>query len=186
MLHNKAKNGIIQYYFYYRVWFEKSLGSGDPIILYLHGNTGSRAREHRLGLYRVLQKLNYHVICFDYRGLNEKTKSLALFSGTLDQIEFLNLGYADSSPVMPTKTGVVTDALSVYEYVKKHSKNSTVIVYGHSLGTAVSCEAVSILCGGNNAPNALILESPFNNIHEEVRLKKFFYRQPDYNFMFLS
>ena len=49
-------------------WFEDSLSNGQPIILYLHGNTGSRAREHRIELYKVLQKLNYHVICFDYRG----------------------------------------------------------------------------------------------------------------------
>ena len=50
-------------------WFENSLSHGQPIILYLHGNTGSRAREHRIELYKVLQKLNYHVICFDYRGI---------------------------------------------------------------------------------------------------------------------
>ena len=49
-------------------WFEKSLSDGRPIILYLHGNTGSRAREHRVELYKILQNLNYHVICFDYRG----------------------------------------------------------------------------------------------------------------------
>jgi abhydrolase domain-containing protein 12 len=69
---------------------------------------------------------------------------------------------------MPTKTGVVTDALGVFDHVKKHSKNSSVVVYGHSLGTAVSCEAVNILCNTNKPPDALILESPFNNIHEEV------------------
>lgn len=61
-------------------WFEKSLSGGQPIILYLHGNTGSRAREHRVELYKILQHLNYHVICFDYRG------------------------YADSSPITPSKT----------------------------------------------------------------------------------
>ena len=49
-------------------WFENSLSNGQPIILYLHGNTGSRAREHRVELYKILQNLNYHVICFDYRG----------------------------------------------------------------------------------------------------------------------
>ena len=51
-------------------WFETSLSNSPaPIVLYLHGNTGSRAREHRIELYKVLQKLNYHVICFDYRGI---------------------------------------------------------------------------------------------------------------------
>ena len=55
-------------------WFETSLSNSPaPIVLYLHGNTGSRAREHRIELYKVLQKLNYHVICFDIRGMFSKT-----------------------------------------------------------------------------------------------------------------
>jgi len=126
-------------------WFEASLSRGQPIVLYLHGNTGSRAREHRIELYKVLQKLNYHVICFDYRG------------------------YADSSPITPSKTGVVQDALKVYEYTKSLAKETPIIVYGHSLGTAVSTEAVARLCEQGDPPNALILESPFNNIHDEIR-----------------
>ena len=74
-----------------------------PIVLYLHGNTGSRAREHRIELYKVLQNLNYHIVCFDYRG------------------------YADSSPIVPSKTGVVEDTLKVYDYVKSHAKNTPII-----------------------------------------------------------
>lgn len=126
-------------------WFEQTLSSGKPIILYLHGNTGSRAREHRLELYKILQKLNYHIICFDYRG------------------------YADSSPITPSKTGVVQDALKVYEYTKEFAKQSPIIVYGHSLGTAVSIEAVARLCDEGEPPKALILESPFNSIHDEIK-----------------
>jgi len=127
-------------------WFETSLSNGPaPIVLYLHGNTGSRAREHRIELYKVLQKLNYHVICFDYRG------------------------YADSSPITPSKTGVVQDALKVYEYAKSLAKETPIIVYGHSLGTAVSTEAVAQLCEQGDPPKALILESPFNNIHDEIK-----------------
>ena len=55
----------------------------------------SRAREHRVEMYRVLRaRLGCHVVCFDYRG------------------------YADSSQeVMPTKRGVVTDGHRVYEHV---------------------------------------------------------------------
>ncbi len=51
-----------------KAWFDDSLGRGQPIVFYAHGNTGSRAREHRIELYKVLQKLNYHIVCFDYRG----------------------------------------------------------------------------------------------------------------------
>lgn len=39
-----------------------------PVILYLHGNTSSRATAHRIELYSVLRKMDYHVVAFDYRG----------------------------------------------------------------------------------------------------------------------
>ncbi len=68
----------------------------------------------------------------------------------------------------PSKTGVVQDALQVYDYVKQRAKDSPIIVYGHSLGTAVSTEAVAQLCESGNPPMGLILESPFNNIHDEI------------------
>jgi len=48
-------------------WFENSLSDGLPIILYMHGNSASRAAPHRVELYDVLRSLNYHVIAFDYR-----------------------------------------------------------------------------------------------------------------------
>lgn len=40
----------------------------QPIFLYMHGNSGNRASSHRLELYKLFQNLDYHVICFDYRG----------------------------------------------------------------------------------------------------------------------
>jgi len=139
-----------------RAWFESQLSDGSPIVIYLHGNTGSRAREHRLHLYEVLQQLNYHVIAFDYRG------------------------YADSSPTVPTKTAVVHDAHKVYEHVAGLAgEQAQIVIYGHSLGTAVSCQFVAELCrqnrqngtkGAGIMPRALVLESPFNNIHDEIKL----------------
>ena len=83
------------------------------VILYLHGNTAHRAGEHRKELYqvhsyalsviainhhfplsKVLRKMNFHVVAFDYRG------------------------YADSSKhIAPTETGVVRDARAVYDWL---------------------------------------------------------------------
>ena len=48
-------------------YFESRLASGAPIIFYNHGNSGSRAGPHRVELYKVLRKIGYHVVCFDYR-----------------------------------------------------------------------------------------------------------------------
>ena len=94
-------------------------------------------------------------------------------------------GYADSSPTVPTKTGVVHDAHKVYEYVKSLTgPDAPIVIYGHSLGTAVSTQFVSEVCQaaassgdgtgaaiGDNSmlPKALILESPFNNIQDEIK-----------------
>lgn len=47
---------------------ESSFVLGYPIVLYLHGNSGSRATDHRVELYQLLQSFNYNVITLDYRG----------------------------------------------------------------------------------------------------------------------
>lgn len=55
----------------YTQWFEKSLGDSRPVVLYLHGNAGTRAVPHRVELYDILRKMDYHIIAFDYRGKME-------------------------------------------------------------------------------------------------------------------
>lgn len=96
-------------------WEDSMRKSGKHVVIYFHGNTGSRAVHHRMELYLLLQQLDYHVISFDYRG------------------------YADSTQVPPAETGVVTDGLAVYKYVQSvlASANSdvNVFIWGHSLGT---------------------------------------------------
>jgi len=138
-------------------WYEDQLqGDGVSIVLYLHGNTAHRAGAHRMELYKVLRGqndpsdnsplLNYHVVTMDYRG------------------------YADSTQVAPNETGVVNDAKTVYLWLmSKLGNNSRVIVWGHSLGTAVSSHLVADLCVEGRRPCGLVLESPFNNIFDEVR-----------------
>jgi len=126
--------------------FEEQLSDGRPIILYLHGNSAHRAGPHRVELYQVLRAMDYHVICCDYRG------------------------YADSSQVPPNETGVVTDARAVYDWVaSKIGDSSKLIVWGHSLGTGVASHMVADLCLAGIPPSGLVLESPFNNIFDEVR-----------------
>lgn len=43
-------------------------------------------------------------------------------------------GFGDSAGE-PTEPGLTTDALCIYHWVKAHSGNSLVIIWGHSLGT---------------------------------------------------
>lgn len=107
----------------------------DPIVLYLHGNTGTRANGHRVDLYKTLRRLGYHVIAMDYRG------------------------FADSSDISPTEGGCVSDALAMYRYIKNLT-NSPVFVYGHSLGDVINllgpkspCLNCPISCRNWNRPS---------------------------------
>jgi len=126
-------------------WWDNQLSDGRTVILYLHGNTAHRAGEHRKELYQVLRGMDFHVVAFDYRG------------------------YADSSThIAPTETGVVRDAIAVYEWLTSRTAGK-VVVWGHSLGTAISSHLVADLCQEDQRPCALVLESPFNNIFDEVR-----------------
>ncbi|XP_053991385.1 lysophosphatidylserine lipase ABHD12 isoform X1 [Hylaeus volcanicus] len=117
----------------------------QPVFLYMHGNSGNRASRHRLELYKLFQTLDYHVICFDYRG------------------------YGDSEEAELSEMGVVTDSKYLLEWLlKKVNGSAPVFVWGHSLGTGVSTHVLALLAAENVQPAGLFLESPFNNIAEEL------------------
>ena len=114
-----------------------------PVILYLHGNTGHRGSDSRVQLYKVLRDLDYNIITLDYRG------------------------FADSSDVTPSVSGVVEDALTVYTWLA--TNHTQIIVWGHSLGAGVATHLVTHLCTRGVRPAGLVLEAPFNNIYDEIR-----------------
>ncbi|XP_032596742.1 lysophosphatidylserine lipase ABHD12 isoform X2 [Drosophila grimshawi] len=145
-----------------QIFYERLLRiPGGTVVLYLHGNTATRGSGHRSEVYKLLRHLNYHVFSFDYRG------------------------YADSDPVAPTEDGVVRDALMVFEYIANLTTNP-IYIWGHSLGTGVAthmCANLAALKG--RAPRGVILESPFTNIRDEIRLHPFsrpFRRLPWFDF----
>lgn len=147
-------------------FFEELLSATKhPIVLYLHGNAYDRSAPHRVELYNVLRSINVHVIAFDYRS------------------------YGDSSPVAPTEDGVVSDALFIYKYLIKLTKNP-IFIWGHSLGTGVGCHLASIIQNSTlPKPKGVILESPFNNIGDEIKyhpLSTPFRRLPWFNYMFIE
>ncbi|XP_078034317.1 lysophosphatidylserine lipase ABHD12 isoform X1 [Augochlora pura] len=117
----------------------------QPVFLYMHGNSGNRATNQRLELYKLFQSLDYHVICFDYRG------------------------YGDSEAAELSEAGVVADSKFILEWLfKKVNDSSSVFVWAHSLGTGVSTHVLGLLAQENVQPAGLVLESPFNNIAEEL------------------
>ncbi|KAL3872976.1 hypothetical protein ACJMK2_036142 [Sinanodonta woodiana] len=123
--------------------YEDLLSKNKAIIIYFHGNSGSRAGRHRVHLYKVLANLEFHVLAVDYRGYGDSS----------------SLGY-------PTEDGVVSDARYVYNWVRERSGNSPVFIWGHSLGTGITTRVAKELCTEGDPPAGVILESPFNNIRE--------------------
>lgn len=147
-------------------FFEQMLQlDGSRIIFYFHGNSGSRAASHRIELYKVLRNMGYHVIAFDYRS------------------------YGDSSTIPPSESGLVRDAIAVYKYITSITKNP-IVAWGHSLGTGVSTHTLAALERQHiPGPKLLILESPFNNIREEVSEHPFarlFRKLPWFNYTIVN
>lgn len=122
--------------------FMRLLSGSRKVILYLHGNAGSRAGWHRVQLYKVLTALGYHVITFDYRG------------------------YGDSSGA-PTEDGVCEDSISMYKWLKQQGVTD-IYIWGHSLGSGIAVKVTKILCEMGIPPKGLVLESAFNNVIDAV------------------
>ncbi|GAB1601410.1 lysophosphatidylserine lipase ABHD12-like [Argonauta hians] len=126
--------------------YEDSLqNSSTNIIMYLHGNSGTRACGHRVKLYQRFSNMNYHTISFDYRGFGDSTG-------------------------IPFEDGVVEDSLFVYNWIKSRvPAEASVVLWGHSLGSGIATKVAKILSDNGTPPTALILESPFNNIYEATQ-----------------
>ncbi|XP_024942158.1 monoacylglycerol lipase ABHD12 isoform X2 [Cephus cinctus] len=126
--------------------YEAVLSNAErPVFLYMHGNSGNRGSGHRVELYNLFQSLDYHVVCFDYRS------------------------YGDSDNVELSEYGVVADSKYVIEWLlKKVNGAAPVFIWGHSLGTGVSSHALALLAEEGINPAGLFLESPFNNIADEL------------------
>ncbi|XP_051507971.1 lysophosphatidylserine lipase ABHD12-like isoform X8 [Myxocyprinus asiaticus] len=119
-------------------WYEKALGDGSPIFIYLHGNTGNRSAPHRIGIANVLSAIGYHVLALDYRGFGDSTSE-------------------------PTELGLTTDTIYLYNWVKARSGNSLVCVWGHSLGSGVATNTAVKLQEKGKHFDGIILEGAFRN-----------------------
>lgn len=130
-------------------WNASLREAGKHVVIYFHGNTGTRALDHRIELYKVLQELDYHVIAFDYKS------------------------FGDSTYVPPSEATVVFDGLYVYNWVRGivgEEGRSRIFIWGHSLGSGISTHVVRRICNASDVrPTGLILESPFNNIGDVMR-----------------
>jgi uncharacterized protein len=89
-------------------------------LLICHGNAGNLSEFDRPVHYAGLRRLGLSLLAFDYRGYGESSGS-------------------------PSETGLYRDAHAAYRYLreKRQVPSSRIIVFGHSLGSAVAVDLVS-------------------------------------------
>lgn len=109
------------------------------VVLFCHGNKGNLTKWGNRVSY--LLDYNYDVLVYDYRGYGKSTGN-----------------YSEKN--------MYSDAISVYEYLKKNYKEKHIVVYGFSLGATFATKVASA-----HKPKELILEAPFYNFKCAVKYK---------------
>jgi len=121
-----------------------------PAIVYSHGVSNTRGASYRIELYKLLLKLGYKVLAYDYRG------------------------FADSSLEEPSEDSTVADCRAALSWMRKRFKGGKILCWGHSLGAAITAHAVAEEFqdskGGDYIVTAVILEAPFNNMVDELKI----------------
>ena len=86
-------------------------------------------------------------------------------------------GFADSSSVAVTETTLLEDALVSVAWIKnKIDGRDRLVIWGHSLGAAVACRTINSLEASEQQRelvDTLVLESPFNNLLDEIQTMVF-------------
>lgn len=116
-------------------WYFHAPGSSRT-ILFNHGNTGNILNREQLITLQL--KAGYSVFIYDYRGYGRSQGSATVF-------------------------GIVEDGCAAYDYLIKERGLTAedIVVYGESLGAAVSCQiAARRRCAG------LILQSGFSSLRQ--------------------
>ncbi|CAF3902495.1 unnamed protein product [Rotaria magnacalcarata] len=117
-----------------------------PIIIYLHGQDGTRATHYRSNHYRVMSAFGNHIITLDYRGYGDST-------GT------------------PSVHGFIHDVIHVFNVIRQVCPENPITLWGHSMGTGVALWTMRTLLQNNTnlkQPSGLVLEAPFYNTIEAL------------------
>lgn len=125
---------------------------GDPAapaarwLLMFHGNGGDISNGGRQEHYAALRRLGLHLLTFDYRGYGESAGD-------------------------PTEAGIYRDADAAYAYLRDTLgvPPERVLIFGHSLGSAVAVDLASRV-----QSRALILEGAFTSVPDVGQRTYFF------------
>ncbi|KAF7981483.1 hypothetical protein HWV62_33533 [Athelia sp. TMB] len=122
-----------------------------PTVLFFHGNAGTRALGPRVRYYDVFtSRLKANVLAIDYRGFG-------------------------NSEGKPTEEGLALDATAAWEWLIAHGADpENVLIYGHSLGTAVAAKLSADLSAKDIHYRGTVLMAPFSSIHKLLETYNFF------------
>jgi fermentation-respiration switch protein FrsA (DUF1100 family) len=113
---------------------------GEKVILYFHGNAGNL--DSWQYVYKDLQNLHISLFIIDYRGFGKSTGGIS-------------------------ETGLYEDAGTAFAYLLRQGfKNTDVVIYGRSIGTAVAIDLAS-----KDTVSSVILECPFYDFGKLVNEK---------------
>ncbi|TFK03057.1 39S ribosomal protein L47, mitochondrial [Platysternon megacephalum] len=145
-------------------WYEETLADDNPVMIYLHGNGGNSVTLLDF-LNQVMSGAGFHILALDYRG------------------------YGDSSGY-PSETGFTTDVMCLYDWVKARSGNSTVLFWGHSLGSGVATNVARKLLEEKGIQvDLIVLESAYTNIREaaaHIPITRIYRQFPGFEYFILD
>lgn len=112
-----------------------------PTILFLHGNTATRATFGRVQYYTAFtSRLQTNVLAIDYRGFGD-------------------------SPGSPSQRGLATDARAAFDWLLANGATpQDILIVGHSLGTAVASSLAVSLSEEMIRFKGLVLMAPFTSM----------------------
>ncbi len=125
--------------------------SGQPVIFYLHGNSGNLAS--RAARFRYLTQQGFGLLAPTYRG-------------------------ASGSDGYPSEPAIIADTLAVWQAASDLVGQTPAIIYGESLGTGVALaldEQLSLRPGAS-LPKGIVLEAPYLSMPD---IAKAYFPLPD-------
>jgi len=121
----------------------------DTVFILLHGNAKNRGASHRIAAYKIFQSFGFYTLTMDYRGYGDSIMSFPINGTTL-----------------------VEDAKAAIKLVRDSvGDDAKLILYGHSMGTGVSSQAVSEIKEEGVRVDGIILDSPFHSFKGMLKLE---------------
>jgi pimeloyl-ACP methyl ester carboxylesterase len=144
-------------------YFNEKLTQSERIIIYFHGNGGTRALSFRVNKVKALAaQLSAHVITIDYRGFADSTGKPSEDGTFLDSVAVLK--WINNIILEQNHFGYLIQATNECQGLRPPPH---LYIYGHSLGTAIGTNlAMQMTKIAPGSLSGLILDAAFTTLTE--------------------